>query len=214
MRLRYVKGSKELIASHEGIVHNPKELCGRWHEFFGNTYPIRLEIGMGKGKFLSSLAMQNPDVNYIGIEKYEAVILRALEKKEELGLTNLALMCEYASDLKEIFAEGEIDMIYLNFSDPWPKDRHAKRRLTSDTYLDMYKVILKKGGILQFKTDNTGLFDFSVERATACGWDITALTKDLHSSEFVNGNVCTEYEEKFVSEGKKICFMQAQYPCK
>lgn len=214
MRLRYVKGSKELIAAHEAIVHDPKDLKGRWHEFFGNSNPIRLEIGMGKGKFLSTLAMQNPDVNYIGIEKYEAVILRALEKKESLELKNLALICDYASELGEIFAEGEIDMIYLNFSDPWPKDRHAKRRLTSDNFLEVYKVILKKGGKVQFKTDNTALFDYSVERALACGYDVPALTRDLHASEFAEGNVCTEYEEKFVAEGKKICFMQAQYPCK
>ena len=214
MRLRYVKGSKELIASHEGIVHNAKELRGKWREYFGNENPVHLEIGMGKGQFLSTLAKQNPDINYIGIEKYEAVMLRALEKKTADDIGNLALLCEYASDLAEYFSEGEVDMIYLNFSDPWPKDRHAKRRLTSDGFLNTYKSILKKNGALQFKTDNLPLFTYSVERLEACGWVIDALSFDLHNSEFSEGNVFTEYEEKFYSEGKKINFLKAHYPCK
>ena len=214
MRLRYVKGSKELIASHPDIVHDPAQYRGKWHELFGNDHPIRLEIGMGKGRFLSTLAEQNPDINYIGIEKYEAVMLRALEKKTVGGLPNMLLLCEFASDLSEFFDDGEIDTVYLNFSDPWPKDRHAKRRLTSDGFLEVYKRILKPEGELQFKTDNAGLFDYSLERLEACGWKLLFCTRDLHTSELAAENVITEFEERFCTEGKKICCLKSHYPCK
>ena len=195
-------------------MHDPAAKKGHWHEFFGNENPICLEIGMGKGKFISTLAQQNPDINYIGIEKYETVMLKALEKKQSLELKNLALVCEEAASLTDYFDKGEISRIYLNFSDPWPKDRHAKRRLTSDRFLAEYREILAPDGFLQFKTDNDKLFEYSVERLAACGFDIFAISRDLHNSEFAAGNVMTEYEERFSAEGKNICFLQSRYPCK
>jgi len=214
MRLRYVKGSKEYIAGHKDIVHDPAALQGKWSEFFGNRNPIHLEIGMGKGQFLSTLASMNPNINYIGIEKYEAVMLKALAKKEAMELSNLALLCEFADELGSFFAAGEIGRIYLNFSDPWPKDRHAKRRLTSDSYLEQYKKILAPGGEIIQKTDNTALFDYSLERLDACGFIVTAKTCDLYASDLLEGNVPTEYEDKFRETGKKICLLKAHYPCK
>lgn len=208
MRLRYVTGSRELIAVHPDIVHEPEKLKGRWSEEFGNTNPICVEIGMGKGKFLTTLAAQNPNINYIGIEKYEAVILRAIEKKQEGEYPNLRLLCFDASAICDIFAPGEISTIYLNFSDPWPKDRHWKRRLTSTVFLERYSQFLAPTGSVRFKTDNVPLFDFSLEQAEEAGWTLLKMTRDLHNSEYAEGNVMTEYEEKFSSMGNAINFME------
>jgi len=204
MRLRNIKGSREAVAASEFVIQNPEEYKGRWNTLFGNNNPIHIEIGTGKGKFIIQMALQNPNINYIGIEKYSSVLLRALEKRKEHELSNLYFIRFDAVFITDIFEAEEVDRIYLNFSDPWPKDRHAKRRLTSKEYLDRYDKFLKKDGEVIFKTDNRPLFEFSIEQAKIAGWELKELTYDLHNSEYLAGNIMTEYEEKFVSEGVPI----------
>lgn len=207
MRLRNIPGAREQMLVSPFIVQDPDRLRGVWNTEFGNDRPIRVEIGMGKGRFLLTLAQQNPDINYIGIEKYSSVLLRALTAQETLQLPNLRLLRYDAETIDQLFGEGEVDRIYLNFSDPWPKDRHAKRRLTSDRFLARYERILAPGGRVEFKTDNVDLFDFSLEEAQRCGWTLTNVTRDLHNSPDAVGNVMTEYEDRFSSEGNPICRM-------
>lgn len=204
MRLRNIKGSRETISASEYTVNEPKEYKGKWNEVFGNDNPIHIEVGMGKGKFITTLASQNPDINYIGIEKYSSVLLRALEKMEELDITNICFIRMDAEEIEDVFAEEEVSKIYLNFSDPWPKDRHAKRRLTSRQFLGRYDKILKKDGVIEFKTDNRPLFDFSLEEVPEAGWKLVEHTFDLHNSDMAEGNVMTEYEEKYSSMGNPI----------
>ena len=213
MRLRNIKGAKEEIAVSEFVTQNPKEKKGNWKEFFGNNAPLHVEVGMGKGKFITTLAELHPDVNYIGVERYDSVLIRAVEKmKVREALTNLTFLSVDAAVLPEVFAEGEVDRIYLNFSDPWPKDRHAKRRLTSREFLARYEQFLKPEGEICFKTDNRDLFDFSVEEAKEAGWELTEVTYDLHHSPYAEGNVMTEYEEKFSALGNPIHRMVARKP--
>jgi len=208
MRLRNVKGSRETIAANDWVVKDLPAYKGRWAEsIFNNTNPIHIEIGMGKGQFIMELARLNPDINYIGIEKYSSVLVRALEKMEESTLTNIRFIRMEAEEIQDVFAPGEIDQIYLNFSDPWPKDRHAKRRLTSKEFLARYGNIIKKESKIIFKTDNRPLFDFSLEQVEEAGWKLLNHTFDLHNSEYVEGNIMTEYETRFVKEGKPICRM-------
>ena len=205
MRLRNVPGSREAIADSPLSVNEPTENKGKWNKIFGNDNPIRIEIGMGKGKFITTLAEQNPDINYVGIEKYSSVLIRAIEKCEDKEINNLKFIRMEAEYIEDVFAEGEVDRIYLNFSDPWPKDRHAKRRLTSKQFFDRYDVILKKDGVVEFKTDNDQLFEFSLEQVPEAGWQLIANTWDLHNDEkLVEGNVMTEYESKFSSMGNPI----------
>lgn len=204
MRLRNVKGSRETIAANDYCIHEPNEYKGKWQEVFENDHPIHIEVGMGKGKFIMELAKQHPEINYIGIEKYSSVLVRALEKRPELEQDNLVFIRMDAENLPDVFAKDEIDRIYLNFSDPWPKDRHAKRRLTSTQFLDRYDQFLVPEGRVIFKTDNRPLFDFSLEQVEEAGWILENHTFDLHNSEYVEGNVMTEYETKFVAEGKPI----------
>ena len=215
MRLRNITGSREVIAESPYVVpEDTLESCpGTWHEIFGNDHPIHIEIGMGKGRFLHTLAKSNPQINYVGIEKYSSVLLRAIQKMEEDELPNLKFIRMDAEDIDKVFGKGEVDRIYLNFSDPWPKDRHAKRRLTSHEFLARYEKILKKDGTLEFKTDNKDLFDFSLEEMkNAEGWELTAFTYDLHHDVVLSeGNVMTEYEEKFSSIGNPICKMEARF---
>lgn len=206
MRLRNITGSREVIGESRFVIHEPEKQRGRWQERFGNTNPIQIEIGMGKGKFLHTLAKQNPDINYIGIEKYSSVLLRAIQKSEEEELPNLLFIRMDAEELLEVFDRGEVDRIYLNFSDPWPKDRHAKRRLPSEQFLNRYDVILKQEGRIEFKTDNRELFDFAVEELAKAGWKAEKITYDLHhDADMCAGNVMTEYEEKFSAMGNPIC---------
>ena len=208
MRLRNVPGSREAIAESEYTINEPELNKGKWKEIFGNDNPIRIEIGMGKGKFITTLAQQNPDINYIGIEKFSSVLIRAIEKMEELELTNLKFIRMDAEKIEDTFNKEEIDKIYLNFSDPWPKARHAKRRLTSREFLARYDQILVQDGKVEFKTDNRDLFEFSLEEVKEAGWNLENYTFDLHhNEEMVQGNVMTEYEEKFSSMGNPICKM-------
>ncbi|MBO4309815.1 MAG: tRNA (guanosine(46)-N7)-methyltransferase TrmB [Lachnospiraceae bacterium] len=205
MRLKNVPGSKEYIAQSNFVIHDETEKKGKIRDCFSNDNPIRIEIGMGKGRFIYDLASQNPDINYIGIEKYSSVLLRAIQKMEENPLDNLIFIRMDAEDITEVFQDKEIDRIYLNFSDPWPKDRHAKRRLESRQFLERYKKILKDGGLIEFKTDNNDLFDFALEEVEAAGWKMLSFTRDLHNDDVLSeGNVMTEYEEKFSAMGNPI----------
>ena len=206
MRLRNVPGAREVMIENQYVFTEPEGMKGTWKEVFSNDNPIRIEIGMGKGKFISTLAQLNPDINYVGIEKYSSVLLRAVEKQDELQLPNLRFIRMDAEAITEVFGEGEVDRIYLNFSDPWPKDRHAKRRLTSRQFFARYNTILKKDGLVEFKTDNKPLFDFSVEEVKEAGWNLKEVTYDLHNDKRLNeGNIMTEYEERFSQAGNPIC---------
>lgn len=208
MRLRNITGSREVIAESPYVVKEAVlEKCpGTWHALFGNSNPIYIEIGMGKGRFIHTMAKEHPDINFVGIEKYSSVLLRAIQKMEEEELPNLKFIRMDAEDIAKVFGPGEVDRIYLNFSDPWPKDRHAKRRLPSREFLGRYDVILKREGRLEFKTDNRDLFDFAVEELGPAGWKAQAITYDLHRDEtLMQGNVMTEYEERFSAMGNAIC---------
>lgn len=206
MRLRNVPGAREVMVENQYVFTEPEGMKGTWSEVFNNDNPVRIEIGMGKGRFVSTLAQMNPDINYVGIEKYSSVLLRAVEKQDELNLPNLRFIRMDAEAITEVFDRGEVDRIYLNFSDPWPKDRHAKRRLTSRQFFERYNIILKKDGQVEFKTDNRPLFDFSVEEVKEAGWQLRAVTYDLHNdAKLCEGNVMTEYEERFSAAGNPIC---------
>ena len=204
MRLRNIPR-----AAHDAVINQPEAERGKWAKVFGNSKPIHIEIGMGKGQFLLNMALAHPDVNYIGIERYSSVLLRAVEKfdrDEYRELENIRFICMDAKELDKVFAPEEVDKIYLNFSDPWPKARHAKRRLTSKEFLKRYEGILVQHGEVEFKTDNTELFDFSLEQIEGAeGWELLAHTFDLHHNEEMNkGNIMTEYEAKFSAKGQPI----------
>ena len=211
MRLRNVKGSREHIAVNEYVIKDADQYKGTWKELFEDGKPIHIEIGMGKGKFLMEMAKRHPEIRYIGIEKYSSVLIRALEKMEEEPLDNVHFIRMDAEYINQVFDKGEVEEIYLNFSDPWPKDRHAKRRLTSRQFLARYRDILQENQSVIFKTDNRGLFDFSLEEVKEAGWKLDLCTFDLHHSEYLEGNVMTEYEEKFVQKGNPICKMIIHY---
>ena len=210
MRLRHIPGAEEAIAASPYVVQEPEREKGQWSARFGNKNPIEIEVGMGKGRFIMELAQSHPKLHFIGIERYSSVLLRALQKRQQLDLSNIFFLCVDAKNLDQFFAPGEVSRIYLNFSDPWPKDRHAKRRLTSPQFLTVYQKILAPDGTVEFKTDNRGLFEYSLESIPAAGWQITEQTFDLHHSPMASGNVMTEYEEKFASEGKPICKLIAR----
>ena len=234
MRLRNIPGSREVIAGSEYVIKEEpapgvpvdermhhqgdrtvqeggRRVLGdwkvkhHWAEVFGNPNPVRVEIGMGKGTFLMRMAAAFPSINFVGIEKYSSVLLRAVQKQEEDPLPNVKFIRMDAEYIEDVFAPGEVDRIYLNFSDPWPKEKHAKRRLTSRQFLNRYDRILRPGGLVEFKTDNDALFAFSLEEAPEAGWSVIAQTFDLHrDAEMKEGNIMTEYEEKFSLLGNKI----------
>ena len=210
MRLRNVPGARDVMAANEYVFTEPEGMAGTWSQVFGNNNPVHIEIGMGKGRFITTLAGMNPDINYVGIEKYSSVLLRAVEKQDEMCLPNLRFIRMDAENITSVFGKEEVDRIYLNFSDPWPKDRHAKRRLTSRQFFARYDEILKSTGRVEFKTDNRPLFDFSVEEVNEAGWKLSVCTYDLHNDEkLMEGNVMTEYEERFSSQGNPICKLVA-----
>lgn len=208
MRLRNVPRAEGTIQNHPAVIKRPEAQKGCWRQVFGNSKPIHIEIGMGKGRYLLTMASLHPDVNFVGIERYTSVLLRAVEKfdtEEFKMLKNIRFVCMDARDVAEVFAHGEVARIYLNFSDPWPKARHEKRRLTSHEFLERYEQILVPGGTLEFKTDNTELFNFSLEQVRSSSWTLEHYTYDLHHHEIMNeGNVMTEYEEKFSARGNPI----------
>lgn len=205
MRLRNITGSREVIAESPYVIHEPQSYKGKWQEIFGNPHPIRVEIGMGKGRFIMDLARMNPDINYVGIEKYSSVLLRGIQKMELDPLPNLFFIRMEAEEITKVFGKAEVNRIYLNFSDPWPKDRHAKRRLPSREFLHRYDEILVSDGVIEFKTDNRDLFQFALEELEPAGWHLDQVTEDLHhNEEMMQGNVMTEYEERFSSIGNPI----------
>ncbi|MCR8928711.1 tRNA (guanosine(46)-N7)-methyltransferase TrmB [Priestia megaterium] len=211
MRLRNKPWAKDKIAKNpQYVVPNPAEYKGNWKEVFGSENPLHIEVGTGKGQFLVGMAKQNPHINYIGIEMYESVILSALERLIEEELPNLKLLNVDANQLSEFFAKNDVDRVYLNFSDPWPKKRHAKRRLTYKTFLSMYENLLVDGGEIHFKTDNQGLFEYSLTSFSEYGLLLKYISLDLHKSDF-EGNVMTEYEEKFSQKGSRIYRCEVKY---
>lgn len=209
MRLRNIPGARDVIADTPFCIKDPENNKGKWaKEVFKNDNPIHIEIGMGKGQFIMELAKRNKDINYIGIEKYSSVLLRGIQKMESMEepLKNLVFIRFDADYITDIFDSKEIDKIYLNFSDPWPKDRHAKRRLPSRQFIEKYRQFLIPGNTVEFKTDNIDLFNFALEEAPQAGAEITVSTFDLHNDPVLNeGNIMTEYEERFSSQGNKIC---------
>lgn len=216
MRLRNIPRAESVLEAHDNVIKNEKECKGRWHTVFGNDAPVYIEIGMGKGQFLTAMAQKNPDRNYIGIERYSSVLLRAVERLDKLAEAsggepgevpeNIRFICMDAAEIEDVFEKGEVEGIYLNFSDPWPKKRHARRRLTSKEFFARYDSILAPDGRVEFKTDNRDLFQFSLEQAEEAGWRVLMSTWDLHGDAVMNaGNVMTEYEEKFSAKGNPIC---------
>ena len=215
MRLRNIPGSREAIAQNRWCIQESEHTKGQWHTIFGNQNPLHIEIGMGKGKFIMALARQNPQINYVGIEKYFSVLLRALQKMEAEPLENIRFIRMDAENICEMFDHEEVAQIYLNFSDPWPKDRHAKRRLTSHQFFERYQQILASNATVEFKTDNTALFDFSLEEVKEAGWKLDAFTRNLHQDNtMMEGNVMTEYEERFSKMGNPIYKLIASFPQK
>lgn len=207
MRRRNIKNATEKLNKFDKImIFNPKEYKGKLDLLFPKKQPIHLEIGMGKGKFIIELAKRNPDINYIGFEKYDSVILQAASKALDENLSNLKMMSADASNLLDYFEVGEIDKIYLNFSDPWPKSRHAKRRLTSPNFLKLYEVVTKKPTEIEFKTDNRKLFEYSLQTFNEYGYKFVELSLDLHKD--VLDIVTTEYEDKFSSMGNPIYYVK------
>ena len=243
MRLRNIPRAEGVLKECSQVIETPEEFRGHWaSDVFQNDYPVHIEIGMGKGqfimgmakahtdinyigiekcRFLMALAQKNPQINYIGIERYTSVLLRAVEKlniyieENESTLPNIRFICMDAQDIANVFAENEVDRIYLNFSDPWPKARHARRRLTSPDFFARYDKVLVQDGQVEFKTDNRDLFDFSVESlGESETWGISECTYDLHHDEIMNvGNIMTEYEEKFSSMDHPICKLIAKRRC-
>ena len=207
MRLRNVRNAKEIVDNSDYVVHNPFEYKGKYKELFGNENPIHLEVGMGKGDFIINMALKYPDINFIGLEKYESIVCRAIQKLENKEIKNLKLIVIDALELGNIF-DKEIECLYLNFSDPWPKKRHARRRLTSEVFLPIYDRIFKGDKLIVQKTDNVGLFESSIVSLSTYGYVIEEISLDLASTD--KDNVETEYESKFKAQGIRINYLKAR----
>jgi tRNA (guanine-N7-)-methyltransferase len=211
MRQRNKPWAKDKLSQHpQYVIQEPDQHKGKWAEVFEANQPLHIEIGTGKGRFITGMAKANPHINYIGIELAESVIVTALDKLIEEELPNLKLMNANAKNLAEYFDKGDVDRVYLNFSDPWPKTRHEKRRLTFKSFLDVYKSILVDNGEIHFKTDNQGLFEYSLRSFSEYGLLLTYVSLDLHNSDF-EGNIMTEYEEKFSGRGSRIYRSEVRY---
>ena len=208
MRLRKVKNAKERLTDGYYFIENPKDNKGKWSKVFGNYNPIHIEIGCGKGQFMYTLSKNNPDINYIAIEKYDSVLLRVLEKIKEENIPNLKICIIDANEISEYFGENELDRIYLNFSDPWPKSRHDKRRLTSPIFLKKYEQITTRPFEIEFKTDNRELFAYSIQTLNQAQYTILELTLDLHADQ--SDIVTTEYEDRFSSVGNPIYYVRVK----
>ena len=215
MRLRRKPWIDEAIHDFDDFVF-PKdrpateELKGKWRNLFGNDKPLYVELGTGKGDFISQLAEREQEHNFIGIEAQQDVLYQAAVKVREKELSNVRLLVFDINEIETIFAPGEVDGFYINFCDPWPKAGHAKRRLVHRDFLKMYREIALPGGRLRFKTDNGGLFDFAEEELASCGMRTVFHTRDLHSSLMAQENVMTEYEAKFTGQGVRICMLEAE----
>lgn len=212
MRLRNKPWATEYIEEHpDVIISNPEDYKGKWHEVFGNHNPVHIEVGTGKGQFVLGMAKQNPDINYIGIELFDSVIVCALERVVEAEKpANLRLLKVNGAKLDEYFAKGDVSRVYLNFSDPWPKKRHAKRRLTHEGFLKLYESVLIDNGEIHFKTDNRGLFEYSLVSMNHYGMRLNYVSLDLHA-EMPEDNIMTEYEEKFSAKGQPIYRLESQF---
>lgn len=209
MRQRKIKNIEERLNDFSALtINNPQHLKGKWKTVFNNDHPIYLEIGCGKGQFITTHAAKYPQWNFIAIEGHQSVVLRALEKATEMESSNIKFLLEYIKDIRDYFDRGELAGIFLNFSDPWPKDRHAKRRLTYGKRLLQYCDVIREGGAIQFKTDNESLFDFTLDQIETAGLKILEISRDLHASEFADANITTEYEDKFASTGKNINYVK------
>ena len=215
MRLKHKPWAAEYIAQHpDVIIPNPEDYKGKWHEVFGNNNPVHIEVGTGKGQFVLGMAQQNPEINYIGIELFDSVIVCALEKIEAANKpSNLRLLKVNGGDLEKFFAKNDVDRVYLNFSDPWPKGRHAKRRLTHEGFLKLYETVLVDNGEIHFKTDNRGLFEYSLVSMNQYGKTLNYVSLDLHVN-MPEDNVMTEYEEKFSKKGQPIYRLECQFKTK
>ena len=215
MRLKYKPWAAEYIAQHpDVIIPNPEDYKGKWHEVFGNNNPVHIEVGTGKGQLVLGMAQQNPEINYIGIELFDSVIVCALEKIEAANKpSNLRLLKVNGEDLEKFFAKNDVDRVYLNFSDPWPKARHAKRRLTHEGFLKLYETVLVDNGEIHFKTDNRGLFEYSLVSMNQYGMALNYVSLDLHVN-MPEDNVMTEYEEKFSKKGQPIYRLESQFKTK
>ncbi|MCD8500752.1 MAG: tRNA (guanosine(46)-N7)-methyltransferase TrmB [Bacillaceae bacterium] len=211
MRLRNKPWANEYLVNNPTIViQNPDDKKGKWSEVFKNNHPIHVEVGTGKGQFLTGMAELHPNINYIGVEKYDSVILTAVDRIKEKELSNFKLLNEDVNDLRNFLSEGEVDQIYINFTDPWPKTRHEKRRLTHERFLEMYEYVLKEKGEIHFKTDNQGLFEYSLHSFSKYGLLLNNVSLDLHNSD-IEGNVMTEYEQKFSEKGYRIYRCEAKF---
>lgn len=209
MRQRNIKNLDEKIEMNSTyLIKSPETARGRWGELFGDDKPLYAEIGCGKGKFILDMARANPDKNYIAIEGQSNIALRTLEKAEKESLANLRIFIDYIKDLKDYFDEGELSGIYLNFSDPWPKAKHARRRLTYRKRLMNYMEVLADGGTVEFKTDNDGLFRFTLDEIEACDFEIAECSRDLHGSGLEAKKITTEYEDRFRTDGKNINYVK------
>lgn len=218
MRQRKLKNEFERLVSFEGIlVLNGEDYKGKWADVFGNDNPVFLEIGCGKGQFIGKMAMSNPDKNYIGIEGHSTVMVRALEKLEQFSeesdykFSNVRFIQDKIKTLTDYFEKGELSGLYLNFSDPWPKIRHGKRRLTHEVFLEDYKKVLKNDALIEFKSDNDKLFDFSIKQFKKCQLEIIEVTENLHTTSLKSKEIMTEYEEKFNAKGKNINFVCGRF---
>ncbi|SCS32412.1 tRNA (guanosine(46)-N7)-methyltransferase TrmB [Staphylococcus caeli] len=210
MRMRYKPWAEDYLKKEPNIVDIDGSHAGQITEWFGNDRPIYIEVGSGMGQFITTLAAKNPDINFISMEREKSVMIKVLDKVVEQGLTNIKLICNDAIELNDYFKDGEVSRVYLNFSDPWPKKRHTKRRLTYKTYLALYKQILKNDGELHFKTDNRGLFAYSLESMSQFGMYFTKINLNLHEED-VEDNIETEYEKKFSDKGSRIYRMEAKF---
>lgn len=209
MRVRKKPWAENELVTNPYIIQEPEKMKGKWAEYFGNDNPVFIEIGCGKGRFISLTAKANPNFNFIGIEKDKSVSAVAVRHIEE-GIDNLCVICADAGNLENYFETGEVKRIYLNFSDPWPRKKWAKRRLTYRTFLDSYKKVFGQSGEIYMKTDNRGLFEFSLNEFSDQNWRLRNISLDLHNSDY-EGNIMTEYEEKFSSEGMPIYRLEAFY---
>ncbi|MCS0789752.1 tRNA (guanosine(46)-N7)-methyltransferase TrmB [Cytobacillus firmus] len=211
MRQRNKPWAKDKLAEYpQYVISEPEKYKGKWKEAFDKDQPLHIEIGTGKGRFITGMAKANPEINYIGIELADSVIITALDRIIEDKLPNVKLLNVNANDLRDYFEKGEVDRVYLNFSDPWPKKRHAKRRLTYKSFLEIYENILGHKGEIHFKTDNQGLFESSLMSFSEYGMLLTFVSLDLHNSDYEE-NIMTEYEEKFSSRGSRIFRCEVQY---
>lgn len=208
MRVRYRSDAKERLENNSKVFINPEMNRGKWQKIFGNLNPIHLEIGTGKGQFIFNLAKQNPEINFIGLEIQPTVLSYLLDKIEKEDVSNLRLLSADAANLEKYFSKEEVSKIYLNFSDPWPKTRHEKRRLTFKTFLEQYDYILNEEKIIAQKTDNMSLFEYSLWSYSDYGFKINKISLDLTNSKYEEDNIHTEYEDKFINKGNSIYFVE------